>query len=671
MYTRIQFPADRKIKYQRRENRKQEGHRMKGTITYKILKDHLISGELQSGNEITVRIDQTLTQDSTGTMVYLQLEAMDVDRIKTELSVAYIDHNTLQAGFENADDHAFIESVAKRHGVLFSKPGNGICHQLHLENYGIPGKTLLGSDSHTPTGGGLGMMAIGAGGLDVAVAMAQGGYTLSVPQVIGVKLTGSLNPWVSAKDIILHLLKILTVKGGVGKVIEYFGEGTSTLSVTDRATITNMGAELGATTSIFPSDENTKAYLISQGRGVDYMPLSADADAIYDRVIEIDLSGLVPLAAMPHSPDNVASLAEIGPVPIQQVAIGSCTNSSYSDLMKAAEILKGRKVHKNVSLVISPGSSKILSKLAQNGALAQMIDAGARIIECACGPCIGMGQSPRSGGISLRTFNRNFKGRSGTADALVYLVSPETAAVSAIEGVLTDGGKAGYSLPKIEETSFDKNDNFIVYPDGCDKKNTPLALGPNIKPFPLNKPMEDRIEGSVVLVGEDNITTDDIMPSDAKLLPYRSNIPHLSNYCFSTIDQGFSSRCQIAENGVIIAGANYGQGSSREHAALAPLYLGIRFVIAKSYARIHRANLINSGILPLVFADPEDYGDFSLGQRLCIENAKKETGNHQILVKDLETGKEYKTVGNFTPEEYAMLIAGGKINMIKESASAK
>ena len=644
---------------------------MKGTITHKILKDHLKSGELEPGREITIKIDQTLTQDSTGTMVYLQLEAMNVDRIKTELSVAYIDHNTLQTGFENADDHAFIESVAKRHGVLFSKPGNGICHQLHIENYGIPGKTLLGSDSHTPTGGGLGMIAIGAGGLDVAVAMAQGIYTLQVPRVIGVRLTGVLAPWVSAKDVILHILKVLTVKGGVGNIIEYFGEGLASLSVTDRATITNMGAELGATTSVFPSDENTKTYLTSQGRAKDYIALSADPDAEYDQILDVNLSDLVPLAAMPHSPDNVEQVVKIGPIAIDQVAIGSCTNSSYSDLMKVAAILKGKKVHKDVSLVISPGSSRILSKLAENGTLAHMINAGARIIECACGPCIGMGQSPRSGGVSLRTFNRNFKGRSGTADADVYLVSPETAAVSAIEGVLTGGRKTGYELPKIEEVAFAVNDNYIIYPQGTDKKNTPLTMGPNIKPFPLNKPMNDMIEGTVVLVGEDNITTDDIMPSDARLLPYRSNIPHLSRFCFSTIDEGFSSRCQIAENGVIIAGANYGQGSSREHAALAPLYLGIRFVIAKSYARIHRANLINSGILPLVFADPEDYEDFAIGQELCIRNAKDEIGNPQIIVINVDTEKEYKTIGSFTAEERSILLSGGKINMIKEAASAK
>jgi aconitate hydratase len=648
--------------------RKKEGFEMKGTITYKILRDHLVSGELEEGNEIVIKIDQTLTQDSTGTMVYLQLEAMNVEKIKTELSVAYIDHNTLQTGYENADDHAFIESVAKRHGILFSKPGNGICHQLHIENYGIPGKTLLGSDSHTPTGGGLGMIAIGAGGLDVAVAMAKGVYSLKVPKVIGINIKGELKPWVSAKDVILHILKTLTVKGGVGRIVEYFGDGVLNLSVTDRATITNMGAELGATTSIFPSDENTLAYLKSQGREKDYLPLVADEGAVYDEIIEVDLSELVPLAAMPHSPDNVASVESIGKIAVDQVAIGSCTNSSYTDLMKVAKILKGKKVNEKVSLVISPGSSKILSKLAENGALADMIDAGARIIECACGPCIGMGQSPRSGGVSLRTFNRNFKGRSGTQDADVYLVSPETAAISAIEGVLTDGSKTSHKLPQIAETDFKNNDNYIVYPTGFNKDNTPLSMGPNIKPFPLNKPLGDMVEGIVVLVGDDNITTDDIMPSDAKLLPYRSNIPHLSQYCFSTIDEGFSSRCKIAKDGVIIAGSNYGQGSSREHAALAPLYLGIRFVIAKSFARIHRSNLINSGIIPLVFENPEDYNDFGLDQKLCIEDVRTKIKDGKVTVINKETGKTYSTVGDFTSEELAILAVGGKINFIKSEA---
>ncbi len=644
---------------------------MKGTVTYKILKEHLISGELKPGEEITVRIDQTLTQDSTGTMVYLQLEAMNVDSIKTELSVAYIDHNTLQTGFENADDHEFIKSVAARHGIFYSKPGNGICHQLHLENYGVPGKTLLGSDSHTPTGGGMGMLAIGAGGLDVAIAMAEGIYTLKVPKLLGIRLSGSLPAWVSAKDVILHMLKVLTVKGGVGKIVEYFGDGVEALSLTDRATITNMGAELGATTSVFPSDENTKAFLAAQGREKDYFPLYADSDALYDEVLEVDLSALVPLAAMPHSPDNVASLSEIGPIFIDQVAIGSCTNSSYSDLMKVAKILEDRKVHKDISLVISPGSSRILSKLAENGALAHMISAGARIIECACGPCIGMGQSPKSGGISLRTFNRNFKGRSGTADAQVYLVSPETAAVSAIEGRLTDGRETGYEFPVIEDVFFESNDSYIIRPEGVDKKNIPVFMGPNIKPFPLNEPLKASIEGSVVLVGGNDITTDDIMPSHAKLLPYRSNIPYLSGYCFSTIDEGFSSRCKVAENGIIIAGANYGQGSSREHAALVPLYLGIRFVLAKSFARIHRSNLINSGIIPLMFEDLEDYSDFALGQNLKIENVCEQVGRAVLIVKDTKTGKEYRTLTKFSDQETVVLRAGGKINMIKASASAK
>ena len=593
------------------------------TLAYKILENHLVDGVIAPGNEITIKIDQTLTQDSTGTMVYLQLEAMDVDKIKTELSVAYIDHNTLQTGFENADDHEFIKSVAKRHGVLFSKPGNGICHQLQLENYGIPAKTLLGSDSHTPTGGGLGMIAIGAGGLDVAVAMAQGIYSLPVPKVLKVELAGSLKPWVSAKDVILYVLQQLTVKGGVGKIVEYSGEGVKTLSVTDRATITNMGAELGATTSLFPSDENTRVYLASQGREKDYIPMSADADAVYDEVLKVDLSNLVPLAAKPHSPDNVDTIQNIGSIKVDQVAIGSCTNSSYTDLMKVAEILKGKKIHPDVSLVISPGSSKILSKLAENGALASMINAGARIIENACGPCIGMGQSPKSGAVSLRTFNRNFKGRSGTLDADVYLVSPETAAVSAITGVLTDGSQSGFEFPEIKPEDFNFNDNFIVYPKDTNKGNTSVDMGPNIKPFPQNTQLSDTVTGTVVLHAGNNITTDDIMPSDSRLLPYRSNIPYLADYCFEKIDKDFSARCKEVNGGIIVGGENYGQGSSREHAALAPLYLGIRFVLAKSFARIHRSNLINSGILPLEFENPADYDDFNLGQKLVIENARE------------------------------------------------
>ena len=633
------------------------------TLAYKILENHLVEGTLKPGEEIKIRIDQTLTQDSTGTMVYLQLEAMDVDEIQTELSVAYIDHNTLQTGFENADDHEFIKSVAKRHGVLFSKPGNGICHQLHIENFGIPGKTLLGSDSHTPTGGGIGMIAIGAGGLDVAVAMAKGTYSLIAPKVINVKLTGKLRPWVSAKDIILYVLQQLSVKGGVGKIVEYTGEGVKTLSVTDRATITNMGAELGATTSIFESDENTKAFMESQGRGEDFVPLAADPDAVYDETLEVNLSELEPLAAKPHSPDNVDSVRNIGPIQIDQVAIGSCTNSSYTDLMKVASILKGNKVAENVSLVISPGSSRILSKLASNGALADMIDAGARIIENACGPCIGMGQSPKSGGVSLRTFNRNFKGRSGTKDADIYLVSPETAAISAIRGVLTTGFET--ELAEIAPAQFAFNDNFIVYPDGYNKENTPVAMGPNIKPFPLNKALGEKLEAQVVLHAGDNITTDDIMPSDSRILPYRSNVPYLSNYCFENIDREFPARCKAAGDGVIVGGENYGQGSSREHAALVPLYLGVRFVMAKSFARIHRSNLINSGIIPLVFKNPEDYDGLNLGDQLVIENAPAQIEQEELVVKNKTTGKEYVMLPGLSELEKKMILAGGKINMIK------
>ena len=636
---------------------------MGSSLAYKILGSHLLSGELIPGTEITIRMDQTLTQDSTGTMVYLQLEAMNIEKIRTELSVAYIDHNTLQTGFESADDHAFIKSVAQRHGILFSKPGNGICHQLHLENYGIPGKTLLGSDSHTPTGGGLGMIAIGAGGLDVAMAMAKGTYSLTVPKVIKIELSGKLKPWVSAKDIILYVLQQLTVKGGVGKIAEYTGEGVKSLSVTDRATITNMGAELGATTSIFPSDENTHHYLKEQGREKDYIPLYADDDAHYDEVLKVDLDQLIPLAAMPHSPDNVDSIKNIGPVKVDQVAIGSCTNSSYTDLMKVASILKGKKVHPEVSLVISPGSSKILSKLAENGALADLINSGARIIENACGPCIGMGQSPKSGAVSLRTFNRNFKGRSGTLDAQVYLVSPETAALSAITGVLSDGLESGLSLENISPASFTPNDNFIVYPDGTGKVNTPVEMGPNIRPFPRNTALQDSLTAEVTLVAGDNITTDDIMPSDSKLLPYRSNVPYLANYCFSKIDEGFAKRCLKAKKCAIIGGENYGQGSSREHAALAPLFLGVKFVLAKSFARIHRSNLINSGIMPLTFESPEDYDGFKLGQMLIIEDATVQIKEPVILVKNLDTKREYRAIGDFSALEIEMLLFGGKINL--------
>ncbi len=636
------------------------------TLAYKILENHLLKGSLIPGTEITIKMDQTLTQDSTGTMVYLQLEAMNVDHIKTELSVAYIDHNMLQSGFESADDHAFIQSVAKRHGVLYSKPGNGICHQLHLENYGIPGKTLLGSDSHTPTGGGLGMIAIGAGGLDVAMAMAAGTYTLTVPKVLKVDLRGKLRPWVSAKDVILYVLQQLTVKGGVGKIIEYAGDGVQSLSVTDRATVTNMGAELGATTSLFPSDENTRAYLAQQGREKDYVPMAADPDAVYDEVLVVDLDLLEPMAAKPHSPDNVDSVKNIGPIKVDQVAIGSCTNSSYGDLMKVAQILKGKKVHPDVSLVISPGSSRILAKLAENGAMADLILAGARIIENACGPCIGMGQSPKSGAVSLRTFNRNFKGRSGTLDAQVYLVSPETAALSALTGVLSEGLDSDRTLEPIPEVTFTPNDNFIVYPEGTNKENTPVEMGPNIKPFPRNNPLGDKLAAEVTLVAGNNITTDDIMPSDSNLLPYRSNVPYLANFCFSKIDKDFAGRCQKAGASAIIGGENYGQGSSREHAALAPLQLGVKFVLAKSFARIHRSNLINSGILPLVFENPGDYDSLQLGHKLEIEDIQGQLGKDILLIQNRTTGGKISAKGNYSQLEKEMLLAGGRINLISK-----
>ena len=634
------------------------------TLAYKILENHLVEGTLAPGEAITIKIDQTLTQDSTGTMVYLQLEAMEVDKVKTELSVAYIDHNTLQTGFENADDHEFIKSVARRHGVLFSKPGNGICHQLQLENYGKPGKTLLGSDSHTPTGGGLGMIAIGAGGLDVAVAMAKGTYSLTAPKVVKVELKGALKPWVSAKDVILYVLQQLTVKGGVGKIIEYTGEGVKSLSVTDRATITNMGAELGATTSVFPSDENTRLYLKEEGREEDYTPLAADPDAVYDEELIVDLDQLTPLAAMPHSPDNVDSVSNIGEIKVDQVAIGSCTNSSYMDLMKVAAILKGKKVHPDVSLVISPGSSKIMSKMAQNGALADIINAGARVIENACGPCIGMGQSPKSGAVSLRTFNRNFKGRSGTLDAQVFLVSPETAALSAIKGVLTAGMTSGEELPKIPETDFVPNDNFVVYPEGCNKDNTEVAMGPNIKPFPRNTALPEKVEAKVVLHAGDNITTDHIMPAGAKILPYRSNIPKLSEFCFGVCDKDFAKKAKEAGETILVGGSNYGQGSSREHAALVPLYLGVRAVIAKSFARIHAANLINAGILPLTFVNPDDYDALTQGETLTLTgiDAGLDSGTMTLHAGN----REIPVCGSFTKRQAAMLRAGGLLNYTKE-----
>ena len=578
------------------------------TLTEKIIKQHIIDGEMIKGTEIGLKIDQTLTQDATGTMAYLQFEAMGVDRVKTERSVAYIDHNTLQSGFENADDHRFIGSVAKKHGIWFSRPGNGICHQIHLERFGKPGKTLIGSDSHTPTGGGIGMLAMGAGGLDVAVAMGGGAYYITMPKVVKINLTGKLNDWVSAKDVILEVLRILSVKGGVGKVMEYCGDGVKNLSVPERATITNMGAELGATTSIFPSDETTLRFLKAQGREEDYVELSADPDAVYDEEVNIDLSKLVPLAACPHSPDNIKTVEEIGAIKIDQVCIGSCTNSSLQDLLKVAHILKGKTVHPDVSLAIAPGSKQVLNMLADNGALSILIDAGARILESACGPCIGMGQSPNSKGISLRTFNRNFEGRSGTKDGQIYLVSPETAAISAITGVFTDPRTVGEMPPYVMPEKFLINDNMIVPPASPEEApDVEVLRGPNIKPFPVNKPLAESIESGVTLKVGDNITTDHIMPAGAKILPLRSNIPAISEHCFAVCDETFPRRAKEAGTSIIVGGVNYGQGSSREHAALAPLYLGVKAIICKSFARIHRQNLINNGILPLEFVNEADY----------------------------------------------------------------
>ena len=586
------------------------------TLAQKLIKSHLVEGEMIPGQEIGLKIDQTLTQDATGTMAYLEFEAMGVDRVKTERSVAYIDHNTLQTGFENADDHRYIQTVTKKHGIYFSRPGNGICHQVHLERFGIPGKTLIGSDSHTPTGGGIGMLAMGAGGMDVAVAMGGGTYYIPMPTMTRINLTGYLKPWVSAKDVILEVLRRMTVKGGVGKIIEYGGEGVKTLSVPERATITNMGAELGATTSIFPSDEITLAFLKAQDRADDWTEILPDPDAQYDEVIDIDLCALEPMAACPHMPDKVKTTEEIGKIKVDQVAIGSCTNSSFVDMMKVAKILKGKTVCPTVSLCIAPGSKQVLNMLAMNGALGDMIGAGARILESACGPCIGMGQSPNSGGISLRTFNRNFEGRSGTKDAGIYLVSPEVAAASALTGYLTDPRDLG-EAPTVEMPEhFTINDNMIEPPAGPEEAASIEVLrGPNIKPFPKTEPLPESITAKAVLKVGDNITTDHIMPAGAKILPYRSNIPHLSQFCFGVCDESFPERIKAEGKGIIIGGANYGQGSSREHAALVPLYLGVRAVIAVSFARIHRANLINAGILPLTLKDPADYEKLSAGLR--------------------------------------------------------
>lgn len=640
------------------------------TLAQKLIKSHLVEGEMIPGQEIGLKIDQTLTQDATGTMAYLEFEAMGVDRVKTERSVAYIDHNTLQTGFENADDHRYIQTVTKKHGIYFSRPGNGICHQVHLERFGIPGKTLIGSDSHTPTGGGIGMLAMGAGGMDVAVAMGGGTYYIPMPTMTRINLTGYLKPWVSAKDAILEVLRRMTVKGGVGKIIEYGGEGVKTLSVPERATITNMGAELGATTSIFPSDEITLAFLKAQDRADDWTEILPDPDAQYDEVIDIDLCALEPMAACPHMPDKVKTTEEIGKIKVDQVAIGSCTNSSFVDMMKVAKILKGKTVCPTVSLCIAPGSKQVLNMLAMNGALGDMIGAGARILESACGPCIGMGQSPNSGGISLRTFNRNFEGRSGTKDAGIYLVSPEVAAASALTGYLTDPRDLG-EAPTVEMPEhFTINDNMIEPPASPEEAASIEVLrGPNIKPFPKTEPLPESITAKAVLKVGDNITTDHIMPAGAKILPYRSNIPHLSQFCFGVCDESFPERIKAEGKGIIIGGANYGQGSSREHAALVPLYLGVKAVITKSFARIHVANLVNAGILPFTFANEADYDRIDQMDQLELAGIRTAMENNTpVVLKNLTKNEEYPLdASHLSARQRAMLLCGGLLDYTRES----
>ncbi|MDD6980224.1 MAG: aconitate hydratase [Clostridia bacterium] len=638
------------------------------TLAQKIIRAHLVSGEMKVGSEIGLRIDQTLTQDATGTMAYLQFEAIGTEQVKTELSVAYVDHNTLQAGFENADDHAYLRTVAARHGVRFSRPGNGICHQVHLERFGVPGKTLIGSDSHTPTAGGLGMMGFGAGGLDVAVAMGGGAYYITMPRIIGVELTGHLRPLVGAKDIILEVLRRLSVKGGVGAVVEYYGEGVGTLSVPQRATITNMGAELGATTSLFPSDEVTRAFLAAEGREEDFRPLSPDPDAVYDETLSIDLSALSPLAACPHSPDNVKTVESLAGMRVDQICIGSCTNSSMQDMLTVAAILKGKTVAPHVSLSISPGSKQVYTMLAACGALTDLIDAGARVLECACGPCIGMGFSPNSGGISLRTFNRNFEGRSGTRDAQVYLVSPETAAASAIAGVLTDPTTLG-EAPKITlPAHFFINDNLITMPASPeDAPKVEVLRGPNIKPIPVGKVPAETLVAPLILKVGDNITTDHIMPAGAKILPYRSNVPKLSEFCFTVCDPDFPERAKKAGGGIVVGGSNYGQGSSREHAALVPLYLGVKAVVAKSFARIHCANLVNFGIVPLTFRDPADYEKLSEGDTLELKDFRQAVAaGDTVMLFDRTNGAEIPLTLAFTKRQREILLAGGLLNRTRE-----
>ena len=636
------------------------------TMAQKIMQAHLVSGDMTPGTEIALRIDQTLTQDATGTMAYLEFETMGIPKVKTELSVAYVDHNTLQSGFENADDHRYLQSVASKHGVWFSRPGNGICHQVHLERFGKPGKTLIGSDSHTPTGGGIGMLAFGAGGLDVAVAMGGGPYYITMPKIIKVELTGKLNPCVTAKDVSLELLRILSVKGGVGAIIEWGGPGIESLSVPERATITNMGTELGATTSIFPSDEVTLAFLKAQDREADYVPLAADPDAEYDRIITINLSALKPMIACPHSPDNVVTVESLAGTKVDQVCIGSCTNSSLLDLLKVASMLKGKTVHPTVSLSISPGSRQVLTMLADCGALSDILASGARLLECACGPCIGMGFSPNSGGVSLRTFNRNFLGRSGTKDGQVYLVSPETAVAAALTGFITD--PTTLNPPRVELPEKFRIDDSAVLAPAVDGSQVEVLRGPNIKEFPKSKPFADSLEASLVLKVGDNITTDHIMPAGAKILPYRSNIPFMSRFCFQVCDPDFPERAKAAGDGIILGGSNYGQGSSREHAALVPMYLGIRCVIAKSFARIHAANLINAGILPLTFENPEDYEKLEQGHRLSFKGLKNGMEKGHLTVENLTTGESISLLCAFTERQQGILMAGGLLNYTKENS---
>lgn len=637
------------------------------TIAQKIIKEHLVSGDMTVGSEVALRIDQTLTQDATGTMAYLEFESMGIPRVRTEKSVAYIDHNTLQSGFENADDHRYIQSVAKKHGLYFSRPGNGICHQVHLERFGKPGKTLIGSDSHTPTGGGIGMLAFGAGGLDVAVAMGGGAYYITMPKMYKVELSGKLHDFVTAKDVSLEILRILSVKGGVGAIIEWGGEGIKTLSVPERATITNMGTELGATTSIFPSDEITKTFLEAEGRGEDWIPLASDPDAEYDRVIKIDLSELKPLIACPHSPDNVVTVESLKGTKVDQVCIGSCTNSSLLDMLKVAALLKGNVIDPSVSLSISPGSKQVLAMLADCGALTDIISSGARLLECACGPCIGMGFSPNSAGVSLRTFNRNFEGRSGTKDGKVYLVSPETAVAAALTGEITDPRLLG-KMPEIKmPDAFRLDDSAIIPPaDEETAKTLEVLRGPNIKKFPDTFPQENDLTAPLILKVGDNITTDHIMPAGAKILPYRSNIPHLSQFCFAVCDETFPERAKAAGRSVIVGGSNYGQGSSREHAALVPLYLGVRAVVAKSFARIHVANLINVGILPLTFKNPDDYDKLSMNDVLTFSDVHSGMDKGVIVMKDETTGESFDLCCSFTERQKDILKAGGLLAYTKE-----